>query len=79
MTAPQKLPAVASDTTCPRCGSDKILRDVMLSVASGTGLVLRLSDGTRAKVNAFLCGSCGDVRLQAEGAQRAWEALRGGR
>jgi hypothetical protein len=84
VTAPQKVPpellradAKEASDKCARCGSGDIAGNAMLGDASGSALVLRLSNGTRAAVSAGFCGSCGDIRLTVAGAAKLYEALRG--
>jgi len=83
VTAPQRVPAVALEKDaeeaakiCPRCHSDKVVGQAMLGLANGSGLVLRLDDGTNAAVKVSFCGACGNIVLTAEGADKLYDALR---
>jgi hypothetical protein len=83
VTAPQRIPQELLDqdakeaaNACPRCHSDKVVGQAMLGVANGSGLVLRLSDGSRTSVSVGFCGECGNIVLTAEGAAKLYESLR---
>lgn len=85
VTAPQRIPqavleqdAKEAASTCPRCHSDKVVGQAMLGLANGSGLVLRLDDGTHAAVAVGFCGDCGNIVLTAEGAKKLYDTLRGG-
>jgi hypothetical protein len=61
---------------CARCGLDAMLEGATLGIFGAGQLALQLPDGTRVLVTAAMCGSCGDVRLTAEGARHLYEAIR---
>lgn len=70
-------PGAEPATLCPRCGSDKLVPSVQLSVVGGGTVVLLTPDGNRAVLTASVCGQCGLVQLTADSPKLLYAALRG--
>lgn len=68
--------------TCLRCGSDRIIPDVPLSVTSDSGHLQAqvhgkpdawlFKDSLSAQLVAFICGECGHTELKAHGFTRLY-------
>jgi ribosomal protein S27AE len=67
----------AYPATCSRCGSNKIMANVQLTVVGGGAVVMLTPAGDRAILTASVCGQCGLVQLNADSPKLLWAALRG--
>ncbi len=68
-------------TKCPRCGSEKIMQDLLILDAMGSGLNI-LVINTQASIfqktkkealKAAVCGECGNVELSVNNPKQLWE------
>ncbi|MCG9126385.1 hypothetical protein JT359_02175 [Candidatus Poribacteria bacterium] len=70
-----------STLKCPRCDSEKIMQDVLILNAMGSGLNIVvinteasiLQKTKREALKASVCGECGNVELSVNNPKQLWE------